>query len=261
MNEVIESLLVKINNHEKITNSVLGKTSVWKNNHYEILSQIINDTLGIKITQKTDIFYTLGNSVSSVTLKRLYKNQIKPSAYNDLRFTKTLDKLCIFLDYANLNHFISETKISVTEQEKMLKHEESDLMKYLKAIVDELCEIEFTALRDLSNKNLSEFDKVLVENTPYIEKVKVYRENLHQMGAVFLEKLSNYEVYNYKMIYAEENNIVLETEEFWNINFKTPTGIFPFHKRATQTYYLKNQKGKLKIWDNYNPDIGEVLSI
>lgn len=260
MDEVIEDLLTAINSHEKVKNSILGKISEWKNNHYEILSQIINDVLSDKIEQNTHAFFTLGNSVSSITLKRLYNKQVKPSAYTDLRFHKTLDKLCLFLGYMDLNNFISETKKN-DNQKATKKADNSELMIQLKKIVEELCRIEFTALRDLRDKELVEFDKVLLKNTSYIERARVYRENLNKMGALFLEDLSNYEVFNYKIISIEEDNIVLETEEFWNINFKTPKGIFPYHKRANQIYYFKYQEGKLKIWDNYNPDIGEVIGI
>lgn len=260
MEEVIEDLLVEINNHEKIKNSVLGKISEWRNNHYDILSQIINDALSIQIVQNTDTFFALGNSVSSITLKRLYNNQIKPSAYTDLRFNKTLDKLCIFLGYIDLNHFISENKPDKS-QKTVEQIDNSDLMKQLKEIVEELCRIEFIALRNLEDTTLSEFDKVLMKNTPFIKRIKVYRANLSKIGAVFLEDQSSYQVYNYKIISVEEDNIVLETEEFWNINFKIPTGVFPYHKRAHQLYYFKYQEGKIKIWDNYNPDIGEVIGM
>ncbi len=260
MEEVIEDLLIAINNHERIKNSILGKISEWRNNHYEILSQIINDTLLIKIEHNTDTFFALGNSVSSITLKRLYNNQIKPSAYTDLRFNKTLDKLCIFLGYIDLNHFISETKTDKT-QKPVEQIDNLDLMKQLKEIVEELCRIEFFALRNLAGTKLVEFDKVLAKNTPYIKRAKVYRENLSKIGAIFLEDQSNYQVYNYKILSVEDDSIVMETEEFWNINFKIPTGVFPYHKRAHQLYYFKYQEGKIKIWDNYNPDICEVIGM
>lgn len=260
MKEVIEDLLAAINNHDKVKNSVLGKIPNWKNNHYEILSQIINDTLSNEIMQNSESFFSMGNSVSSITVKRLYKNQIKTSAYTDLRFKKTLDKLSIFLGYESINEFIAQKKpttLSHIEHQK----EHSVLMKYLKEIIEELCKIEFNALRNLQSKDLSEFENVLMKDTPYIKRAKVYRENLNDIGAVFLEDLSNYQVYDYKIISIEEESVVLETEEFWNINFKTKTGIFPYHKRAKQIYYFKYENGKLKIWDNYNPDIGEVIGM
>lgn len=99
MNQVIDNILLKINNHDDVKNSVLSKTEKWKNSHYETLSQIINHNLTNKIELNSELFFTLGNSVSAITLKRLYKKEIKPSAHTDLRFRKTLDKLCVFLDY------------------------------------------------------------------------------------------------------------------------------------------------------------------
>lgn len=256
MNQVIDDILLKINNHDDVKNSVLSKTEKWKNSHYETLSQIINHNLTSKIEVNSELFFTLGNSVSAITLKRLYKKEIKPSAHTDLRFRKTLDKLCVFLDYEDLNDFISRRTFPKEDSP-----DEQNLLNYLKKVVLELCSIEFEALKDLSITDEKAFNKVLVSNTPYIEKVKAYRQNLFNLKCHFLEDLSNYEVYNYKIISKEDDLIILETEEFWNINFKIPTGIYPYHKRAKQTYYFKYDGEHLKIWDNYNPDIGEVLGL
>ena len=45
MNQVIDNILLKINNHDDVKNSVLSKTEKWKNSHYETLYQIINHNL------------------------------------------------------------------------------------------------------------------------------------------------------------------------------------------------------------------------
>lgn len=64
MDDVIEKLKWEINQNEKVKNSVLGKRTLWKNNHYEVLSTIINDTLLEKISQNSENFYSLGNTIS-----------------------------------------------------------------------------------------------------------------------------------------------------------------------------------------------------
>ena len=60
MNQVIDKILLKINNHDDVKNSVLSKTEKWKNSHYETLSQIINHNLTNKIELNSELFSRLG---------------------------------------------------------------------------------------------------------------------------------------------------------------------------------------------------------
>jgi hypothetical protein len=47
---------------------------------------------------------------SYITLQRFFDNSYKASALNDLRFIKTLYKLCIFLGHYDLNEYILNSK-------------------------------------------------------------------------------------------------------------------------------------------------------
>jgi hypothetical protein len=54
--------------------------------------------------------FELGNTISYITLQRFFDNSYKASALNDLRFIKTLYKLCIFLGHYDLNEYILNSK-------------------------------------------------------------------------------------------------------------------------------------------------------
>lgn len=259
MIDIIEGLKREISNHEKIRNSVLGKSEVWKNNHYEALSNIINDTLSIKIEQSSDNFYTLGNTISQITLKRLFEGNVKESAYNDLRFLKTLDKLAIFLGFQDLNHFIAEFQKNENNHENIYEITERDFKNY-KDMILKCCQGEFNNMRNLPNLDMSVFEDVVVKNSPYENRLNVYLSKLKNEGIVMVKEISNFEIYNYRFVSIEGNMIVITTDEFWNLVFTKNDAHFPFHKKGEQTYYIKNIDNAWKIWDNYNPDYQDIIN-
>ena len=72
----------------------------------EIVSQELSHSKFLQGERK----FELGNTISYITLQRFFDNSYKTSALNDLRFIKTLDKLCIFLGHYDLNEYILNSK-------------------------------------------------------------------------------------------------------------------------------------------------------
>ena len=158
------------------------------------------------------------------------------------------------MGYENLNQYISLQK---SKEQPLLSDEDYEKLKKL---IKDCCTTEFYNMRTLFDDDYSAFDEYLIERAPYIRKIQLYADSLRPFNVEFLEDHSNFEIYNYKIISVDNDMIVLETEEFWNLNFQNHKGIFPYHTKANQTYYLKRHKDFWRIWDNFNPDIGIVMS-
>ncbi len=261
MNAIIETLKKEIEQHPKVKNSILGSAPVWKNNHYEILTSIVNDGLSAKITTESDHFFSLGNTISQITIKRLYEGQIKPSAYNDLRFLKTLDKIAIFLGYESLNHFIehTNTKESDAYNSATFTLTTADYNKIKKLITD-CCMFEYECMQNLNNYELKPFEDFIDTDGPYLKRIALYLDKLKSLDIVMKREMSNIEIYNVRFIAFEEETLIFSTDEFWNMIFEKNGNHFPFHKKGEQTYYIRKGKHGYRIWDNYNPDFNDIIN-
>ena len=261
MKDIIESLKKEIVQHDKVKNSILGAAPVWKNNHYEVLSNIVNDGLSSKITTESEHFFTLGNTISQITIKRFYEGQIKPTAYNDLRFLKTLDKIAIFLGYDNLNHFIEVTNGTQTntEDENAFTLTKADFNE-IKNIITDCCLYEYKCMQNLDSYELDKFKEFIDESGPYLKRIKLYLEKLKSTEIVMNREMSNIEIYNVRFVAFENDTLIFATDEFWNMIFEKNGNHIPFHKKGEQTYYIRKGKEGYRIWDNYNPDFNEIIN-
>lgn len=256
MVDVLENLKKKIIDDDQVKNSVLGFADTWKSNHYEILSEIINERLSEKITHESEAFFSLGNSISPVTLKRIFEGQVKSTAYNDLRFLKTLEKLCIFLNYNNLNVFIS---IHQSQQEKSHSIENLQEFELAKKIILKGAELEFVQMCNTPNFDFSVFDNIIVNGSPYRKRIELYLTKLMVPDLKLEKELSNFEIYNYQLKTLENNLMIIDTDELWTLIFSKDGNHFPYHKKGQQTYYLKKIDAEWLIWDNYNPDLEDII--
>lgn len=65
---------------------------------------------------------------------------------------------------------------------------------------------------------------------------------------------------NVTLISNEDENKALKTQEFWNLLFESENGAedYVVNRLNTQIYFIKKIYGVWKIWDNYNPNAGEM---
>ncbi|WP_278352735.1 hypothetical protein [Chryseobacterium gleum] len=106
MKTIYNSIREEVIKHSKVRNSVLGNVNEWKRSHYIILSEIIKEELSGAEELKGGKKFEIGNTISHVTLQRFFENDYQDKTHSDLRFLKTLDKICIFLGYKDLNDYI-----------------------------------------------------------------------------------------------------------------------------------------------------------
>lgn len=254
----LQLLKEDLRNHKDVSGSILGVSNIWKANHYKELSELINENLKNNKNLQGERKFEIGNSISAITLKRFFENEISENTFNDLRFIKTLDKLCIFLGYESFNAYWkkNQTKISPIECSKK-EHKHSKIYE----IVKNCAKAEFEILYQLPEINLENFNKYVIKNSPY------YHRYLNNFTTLRNKKLkihpnrgvSNFEVYNIGLQTETPEMLVLHSKEFWNLIFINIEGkILRHHIHNEQNYFLKKDGDTWKIWDNFNPNSMDV---
>ncbi len=254
MLKTIEILKEEIKNSEKVKNTILGITSDWKTSHYNTLAQVINEHLINCDALQGEKKFELGNTISPITLKRFFEDKISESTTTDLRFIKTLDKLCIFIGYDSFNHFITKRKKGEPTQ-TVIEDDNS-----LQELIMNCARLEFKFLSELPAIDMSEIENYVIKDSPYYLRIKNYLQDLReQKKAMRGAPHSNYEVYGIETKTLNENLIMVMTQEFWNLTFDVEGGKpFLYHTLNSQNYFLKPIDGEWKIWDNHNPNVWEL---
>ncbi|GEN70536.1 MULTISPECIES: hypothetical protein [Chryseobacterium] len=257
MKTIYNSIREEVGKHEKVRNSVLGNVNEWKRSHYIILSEIIKDELSEAEELKGGKKFEIGNTISHVTLQRFFENDYQDKTHNDLRFLKTLDKICIFLGYKDLNDYIQSMKLKRPEKEPV----EGDL-EFLTQMVYDYCATAFEFYKKFPEHKTEVFKDLVFDGSPFLERASGFSKELCERDFHLVTKnnRSNYEVFDIHLVTDEPDKKILETQEFWNLLFKVgETGEEHFvNQLNTQIYFIRKINNTWKIWDNYNPDAGRL---
>lgn len=255
MKTIYNSIREEVVKHSKVNNSVLGNVDEWKRSHYIILSEIIKDELSESEEMKGGKKFEIGNTISHVTLQRFFENDYQDKTHNDLRFLKTLDKICIFLGYKDLNDYIQCIKEKKNENSP-------DDHTFLQQMVYDYCASVFEFYKNFPNHKTELFKPLVFDDSPFLERVSQFSKELcdRDFQLVTKNNRSNFEVFDIHIVTDEPDKKILESHEFWNLLFKVgETGQEHFvNQLNTQIYFIKKIDNNWKIWDNYNPDAGRL---
>lgn len=256
MRTIYNSIKDEVSKHPKIQDSVLGKVTEWKRSHYIILSEIIKDELATSEELKYDKKFELGKTISHITLQRFFENDYQDKTHNDLRFLKTLDKICIFLGFKDLNSYIHTVK------DYEVNRNEIDEEVFSTDIVYKYCSTVFELYKNFPVLKLELFKDLVFENSPFMERASEFSKELceRKLGLVTKNNRSNFEVFDINIVTDEPDKKILETQEFWNLLFRVEeTSEEHFvNQLNTQIYFIRKIDNSWKIWDNYNPDAGRL---
>lgn len=256
MKTIYNSIKNEVVKHSKVRDSVLGKVQEWKRSHYIILSEIIKDELAVSEELRYDKKFELGNTISHITLQRFFENDYQDKTHNDLRFLKTLDKICIFLGFKDLNAYIHHIKDKETTEATVSEG------VFSTSIIYSYCSSVFELYKRFPVLNLELFQDLVFENSPFLERASAFSKELcdRKFQLVTKNNRSNFEVFDINIVTDEPDKKILETQEFWNLLFKVgETGEEHFvNQLNTQIYFIRKINNSWKIWDNYNPDAGRL---
>lgn len=256
MKTIYNSIREEVGKHSKVKNSVLGNVDEWKRSHYIILSEIIKEELSDAEELKGGKKFEIGNTISHVTLQRFFENDYQDKTHNDLRFLKTLDKICIFLGYKDLNAYIQFVKE---------KKQGSDIINdhaFLTKMVYDYCVTVFDFYKNFPDHKTEIFKELVFDGSPFLERASQFSKELcdRDFHLVTKNNRSNFEVFDIHIVTDEPDKKILESHEFWNLLFKVgETGEEHFvNQLNTQIYFIRKIDNVWKIWDNYNPDAGRL---
>jgi len=253
---IYNSIKNEVAKHSKVKDSVLGKVDEWKRSHYIILSEIIREELASSEELKDEKKFELGNTISHITLQRFFENDYQDKTHNDLRFLKTLDKICIFLGFKDLNSYIHHLK------ENSINAQTAEEGVFSTDIVYKYCAAVFELYKKFPVLELELFKDLVFDKSPFLERASTFSKELcdRKLELVTKNNRSNYEVFDVNIVTDEPDKKVLETHEFWNLLFKvgdTEEKHF-VNQLNTQIYFIRKVDNAWKIWDNYNPDAGRL---
>ena len=253
LKSIYNLLKEEIKQHPIIQNSILANANPWKRSHYVILSELIKHELSDNEELQNDRKFELGTSISHITLQRFFENDYDYKTHNDLRFLKTLDKICIFLGFKDLNAFVTNIK----EKESSETGSEKN---FSETIIYQYCHTNFEFFKFFPELKLEVFNDLIFKEAPFRERIKNYSSRLCERKLKLLTKnnRSNFEIFDLDIISEEPEKIVVKTQEFWNLVFLVEDSDEEYivNELNTQIYFLKKNDGVWKIWDNYNPNSG-----
>lgn len=256
MKTIFEGIKTAIREHEKVKKSALYNINHWKRAHYIQLSTMISEEISRSHLLKGNRIYELGTSISFMTLKRFFENSYRDSAVNDLRFLKTLHKLCIFLGYYDLNDYIHNCYSTIENTDN------EDCINETKSIILNFCEKEFEAIKQLPKIDTNELLAYSFKDSKIIKKVESYLSKYKDIGYTFdysYDKAS-FKLLSCDIIKNNEDIMIVKTHEHWDMILKSKEKTLFYKVINYQTYFLKkDHQNQLKIWDNYNPDFDKAI--
>jgi len=261
LENIYNAIKSDIKNHPIITSSILGIVPEWKRSQYVILSEIISKFLKECPLMRKELKQSLGNTISAITLQRFFENNYKIKTHNDLRFIKTLDKLCMFLGKEDLNTYIRD-RVNKLNEIKVGRNPDLDFVE--KDLILKYCQCHFDAFKKLPQINLNTLLQYVIKDSPYFTRIKMAMEEKGKKKLTFITEnnSSNFEIFEVKNISDEEDLKVIKTQEFWNLYFlDAEKNKFIINHLNTQFYFLRKHDEQWRIWDNYNPEQGKILKI
>lgn len=266
MKNIIEQLKKGILSATPVLNSSLVSTKTWKRAQYIILSEIISEQLSKSPHLQGAKKNELGTTISSTTLQRIFTNDYSNSENSDLRFLKTLDKLAIFIGFPSLNHFLSNSAITVEMEElnSLTMNKDEKILQVFEKLITSYCQEEFNSLLRLPEVDLGNLSHFIFENGPLTQRIHDLISQIAQLGYQLncTNNRSNFELYDFKISSLDNNLAVITAQEFWNLDFRDDDGNFrnAYSHVNMQTYFIKKQNDVWKIWDNHNPDYKTIIN-
>ena len=258
MKSIYNLIKEEVRRHPIIKNSILATSINRKRSHYIILAELISEELSEKEELRNEKRFELGTSISHITLQRFFESDYDYKTHNDLRFIKTLDKICIFLGFKNLNSFVKSVRGKNSYDESKLGKE------FATDIVYKFCQKNFEFFKFFPDLRFDLFDDLIFRNSPFIERIKSFSYQLEdsKLNLFTNNNRSNFEIFDIVVVSEESEMIVVKAQEFWNLVFKIENTEkeYIINELDTHIYFIKRIDNVWKLWDSYIPNSG-VLNI
>lgn len=235
----------------------LLRANPWKRSHYMLVEEIIANELANSAEMTESKRRELGTTISYMTLRRFFEKKYDPNAVSDLRFLKSIDKLCIFLGYRGFSSFSSENKegsmpdISLPDE------------KFFIDFVKDYHHAEFLCWKS-SIKGVEPLVEPLVFlDGPFYARLKESMELIESRNLKLETDInrSSYELIEARVKSMDQDSCIVETREYWHMVLTSAIddGRYIYNHENDQMYFFRKRDGKWKIWNNYNPNAGHFV--
>ena len=240
-------------------NALLLSDSGWKRSHYIIIEELINDNLKKSSLMTEAKRRSLGTTISHMTLKRFFELRYDDRTSQDLRFLKTMEKLCIFLGHPDFSAFFTVlgAKRSLTQPTDFRTEDDQFFIDIIKDFIS----ADFKSYTPEFSDIKITFGPFLFEDGPYLTRL-IESRKLMSVKKISLEgHRSSYELVSAKVVKRTEDTCICETQEYWNMVYvsKATGERFIYNQNNTQMYFFQKRDGIWKIWNNFNPDAGKFV--
>jgi len=243
----------------------VSATSILRNQDFITFARLVTSALEKSSVFATFAGITLTNTVtmgteaqiSASTIERILTSTYTPSQPFDARVLKTLNKLCIFLDYQGWDDFLAR-KMLATDTTKSLNQQLIEAVEMADAA-------EFAAYKALPTIDTSNLDKYFIIGAQAYNRIYNILVKHHFRNWIISEPLnpSDYETFSIAVKQVTANSAIVIADEWWYLrwfNFKKFKTGTVYDIRNTQTFLLqKTEEGIWKVKATEYPTKGALL--
>ncbi len=242
-------LVQKIKAHNLLRNTNLYALENWQNGHFIALANIINAFLGNRLNRQQ--ISEWGATLSPTTAKRIFNDDFMSTnqkQITDQRRINTLNKLCIFVGYADWATF----------KQHQLENELENEKEIVLAVVRNAIDAEINAYRKLPEIFLQDIDAYFQIDGSARARILNLLTSHQNKGWVINNPLnpSTYEIFSIKIKEINNDSAVLISGEYiylrwFDTNIEKYT--FIYNEKNEQAYLLTKQNNSWKVKSNFYP--------
>lgn len=243
-----------------LMNPLLKDSSSWRRSHYIIIENLINEELKRSPLLTGRRRQELGTTISSMTLRRFFTISYDADAVKDLRFIKSVDKMCIFLGYQDFADFSQKYTDGVPERTGLRSLPGEPTEAFFKKFVSDYMTADFQCFL----RPIAELEQVLspyvFSDGPFYKRISDARTYFQEQGYVLetRDNISSSELISVEVVSIGVDSCICNTCEYWYMVYKSKTSgkKLVYNKKNEQVYFFRRRNSEWKIWNNYNPDAG-----
>ena len=210
INAYLNYLIDAIKTHEIVTKNRNLRGNNWKKSNFELLSEIVSDVLDKKLTHAQK--QQMGFTISGKTLSNIFKKEYDVSYPIDARSLNTLNKLAVFLNYADWNAFAD-----FVENTEQIQAEQGDETTFMRHIIEKSINAEFScyaALPVIKLQNLATHFAAEQSAMLQIEEI-LFTQQAQNWCISNAYNPSAVDLLDFEVLSIAENTAKVKTEEYW----------------------------------------------
>lgn len=234
LDQYLHKICLDIRNAPAVAKHHILKSKKWTNSCYECLSDLITESLEKNLSKERQ--QQMGTTISSKTLMNMFNGQYRLGFPIDPRALNTLNKLVIFLGYADWNKFTAQADTAFAEKSAGATPEEQ-----LEPAVRNALALRFSCLLSLPADHLKSLQSGYISSGPAYQEIAQFVHSVSASGYCLTNPYnpSAFELLDYEVLKADGKTAQVKTREYWLLCWWDP---------ARQKYVERNKEMKEHIY-------------